>query len=388
MSFRRILSGKNKFPVFEAVFDTRNISMGSSASNQLKISLTTETYTQPLIIKWGDGSESLIYSSSDSALTHTYATSGIYTVKILSKNLFSYLQNNTGDRLKLLEIKNWGMFWLRLNCLYGCENLILNNVSDIPDLSAVSIDSSFRDCKALTVINRFNEWNFNTTASKTLTNFFSGCINLNMPLNLSFTVPVSIYGFLMNCSSFNRSVNISFSSVTDLTSLFSGCSNFNSPITLTGTSNVTTTANMFLGCTKFNQPINGFTTNSLIIATLMFAEATAFNQNITGWNMSNASGINAMFRNALAFNQDIGIWNFNKNAFFNTSFMQGKTASTLNPQYLANLYIKMAANLIGTGRTQTNKNFGAGSAKYHSSGASARAALVADGWTITDGGMI
>ena len=43
--------------------------------------------------------------------------------------------------------------------------------------------------------------------------------------------------------------------------------------------------------------------------------------------------------------------------------------------------------MIGSGRTST-KALGMGTIKYTIAGANARAALVADGWTITDGGII
>ena len=50
--------------------------------------------------------------------------------------------------------------------------------------------------------------------------------------------------------------------------------------------------------------------------------------------------------------------------------------------------LKQMISIIGTGRTQTNKNITMGTIKYTSAGASAGASLVADAWNIADGGLI
>lgn len=118
-----------------------------------------------------------------------------------------------------------------------------------------------------------------------------------------------------------------------------------------------------------------------------FNNCSQFNQDISGIDFSGVTNMTGMLANNPLFNQDISNINFNKNVILQ-NLLGGKTAATYNAQYLANLYVKMAATFIGTGRTQTNKNFSAGSAKYHSSGSSARTALVADGWTLTDGGVL
>ena len=94
----------------------------------------------------------------------------------------------------------------------------------------------------------------------------------------------------------------------------------------------------------------------------------------------------SMFRNATAFNQDISNWNFNVNVSL-TNIMAGKTSANYNASYYDNLLIKLANIMIGSGRTSV-KSLGMGSIKYTSAGASARQALIDDGWTIVDGGVL
>lgn len=133
--------------------------------------------------------------------------------------------------------------------------------------------------------------------------------------------------------------------------------------------------------------INNWDTSNIIVTNLMFYLATKFNSDLSNWDVSNVLDMAGMFWSASAFNQDISMWNFNKNVLLN-SFMQGKSSANYNATYYANLLIKWASVFIGTGRTQTNKVIHMGSIKYTSAGASARAALITDGWTITDGGLI
>lgn len=107
---------------------------------------------------------------------------------------------------------------------------------------------------------------------------------------------------------------------------------------------------------------------------------------IEKWDVSSVIRMNSTFQNA-SLNQDISAWNFNVNVQLD-NFMAGKAPANYNAAYYDNLLNKWANTFIGKGRTQTNKKIGMGTIKYTSAGASARAALVADGWTITDGGQI
>lgn len=118
--------------------------------------------------------------------------------------------------------------------------------------------------------------------------------------------------------------------------------------------------------------------------TIMFRSAVNFNQDISMWNVSNVTSMDGMFRGATNFHQDISAWNFNKDVVLGLFL---NAVVNYPPQYYSNLLMKFQSKFIGTGRTAI-KWLNVGNNKYNASGASARAALVADGWDITDGGMI
>ena len=159
---RRILHGSNKVPVFEAVFDTRNLSTGSSASNQVTIPFYS-SWLSNVVVEWGDGTIESFYPSS--SLTHTYSVAGIYTIKI--KGLRYALRfNNSGDRLKLLEIKNWGNLYLVRETFSGCANLTVTNTLGLPFTDNGIISNLFLNCTAITTINNINNWDW-TKATQT-----------------------------------------------------------------------------------------------------------------------------------------------------------------------------------------------------------------------------
>ena len=239
--------------------DTTKTSTGGSDANSIRLPMVNFSG----IVDFGDGTiQSYDYSPSIT-ITHTYATSGIYTIKIRITNgnygQFFYNSGNVVDRLKLIEIVKYGKLYIGSSSFRTCANLRMDNVTG---------QMRLRD---------------NPT-----------------------------YAF--------------------------------------ADSGVTTINNIHL------------------------------------WDMSNVTTMERMFSRALNFNQDISGWNFNKDVDL-LNFMVGKSAASYSPVYYSNLLIKLRNCVVGTGRTQTSKYLTMQNLKYTSAGASARADLVADGWTIVDGGL-
>ncbi|MDY0781026.1 PKD domain-containing protein, partial [Tenacibaculum sp. IB213877] len=106
---------------------------GTSANNQITIPIGFGSFNYN--IDWGDGTTDTNLTNS---ATHTYATPGIYTVKI-SGNFPHIYFNNSGDKGKLLSIEQWGNIqWESMNNSFsGCSNLIIN-ATDAPNLSNVT----------------------------------------------------------------------------------------------------------------------------------------------------------------------------------------------------------------------------------------------------------
>ena len=91
------------------------------------------------MIDFGDGSElKSVKSFDDANLTHTYAASGDYTIKIYGQ--FPWLRINNGvvkDMLK--DVSQWGSNKWQ-SCIvmfFGCSNLAGFSATDKPDLSYV-----------------------------------------------------------------------------------------------------------------------------------------------------------------------------------------------------------------------------------------------------------
>ncbi|WP_353778750.1 BspA family leucine-rich repeat surface protein [Winogradskyella sp. 3972H.M.0a.05] len=106
---------------------------GPSGDNQITIP-TNNSATYSYAVDWGDGN---IQTNITGDVTHTYASSGTYTVKIKGEFPQLYFANS-GDLQKILSVEEWGSnAWASMNQAFrGCTNLVIN-ATDTPDLSNV-----------------------------------------------------------------------------------------------------------------------------------------------------------------------------------------------------------------------------------------------------------
>ena len=277
-------------------------------------------------IDWGDSSTSTnIYANR----THTYVGAGTYTISITGVTTgFNF--NNTGSKLNIRTITNWGT--LRLgnngNYFHGCTNLTLTTVVGTLDLTGTTnMSIMFASCTSLTTINGINSWS--TGSVTNMSNMFNSCTNFNQPLSFDTAA------------------------VANMSSMFYGCTNFNQALTF-NTAAVTNMQSMFQGCTNFNQALT-FNTAAVTNMQGMFAAANAFQQNIGSWNVANVT-------------------NF-------SSFMAAKTPATFSTANLDAIY-------NGWVTVQSSRTITFGTAKYSVAGVAGRAYLTGTKlWTITDGGL-
>lgn len=148
---------------------------GTSASDQFTIPTSGAGYNYD--VDWGDGTTD---TGLTGTITHTFAGgAGTYTVKI-SGDFPAIYFNNGGDRLKLLEIQNWGnIAWnvtARTNGSFrdsfeGCSNLEIT-ATDSPDLSAVTtMYQMLALCTSMAGNASINNWNTSNV------NNFLGCFS-------------------------------------------------------------------------------------------------------------------------------------------------------------------------------------------------------------------
>ena len=266
-------------------------------------------------IDWGDGNTDV---NSYANRTHTYDDPGDYTVTITG-DLVKWKFNNTGDKLKIIEIIHWGQFddGSSTNAFYGCSNLVLTSVTDIPNNLSPNLTGFFRNCTSITTINHLNSWN---VIDVVLFNYtFRGCSNFDQDLgNWDMSGALIIWGMFLECFIFNNGGSDSIrywdvSNVTNMNSVFNGCYLFNQPIGDWVTTSMTSAAGTFGSCYNFDQDLGNWNMSNVQRIDSMFFSSTSFNNggspSISGWTFSNSlTNIDQTFQNALLFNQPINNW--------------------------------------------------------------------------------
>lgn len=158
---------------FNFTAKTNNTSAGSSTATQFKLPLTTSTSLN-IVVDWGDTTTSTITSHLAAAVTHTYASAGTYSISITG-TLPGWRFANTGDRLKILNISNYGVLNITNNSIFrGCTNLI-SNATDAPTITTIDLSFTFRSCT------NFNGaiGNWNTSTVTDMNEMFNGATAFN-----------------------------------------------------------------------------------------------------------------------------------------------------------------------------------------------------------------
>ena len=312
---------------FVFTIDTENTSSGSSLNTQFMMPLVSGG-SYNAVVNWGDGSSDTITSYNQQEVTHTYTSAGQYEISI-EGTLQGWQFNNAGDRLKMLDVKQWGVLDLSTSAaFYGCTNLDAS-ATDAPTVSSLTFYRMFRDC----------------------TNF-NGAIG-----------------------------NWDITTVINMRDCFYSATTFNKPLNNWNVSSVTTLQSAFQNCSSFDQDLNSWDTSNVGTMYGLFLSARQFNGDIYSWDTTNVENMSFMFYNCKLFDQSLAAWSIANVSNF-TNFMTNATGlSTTN--YDATL-IAWSAGVVDTG---ININFGG--SQYSSTGAPARQSLIDDdGWTITDGGPV
>jgi len=311
---------------FVFTIDTENTSSGSSLNTQFMMPLVSGG-SYNAVVNWGDGSSDTITSYNQQEVTHTYSSAGQYEISI-EGTLQGWQFNNAGDRLKMLDVKQWGVLDLSTNAaFYGCTNLDAS-ATDAPTISTDSFYRIFREC----------------------TNFNGAISNWNV------------------------------STVTTLQESFYACSTFNNSINSWDVSNVFSMVSCFFNCTSFDQDLNSWDTTSIQYMQFGFYNCSQFNGDIYSWDTSTAENMSFMLYNCDLFDQSLAAWNIESVTNF-TSFMQNASGlSTTN--YDATL-ISWAAQSVSQ-----NESINFGGSQFTESAYASRFSLIDDdGWTIVDGGI-
>ena len=260
---------------FVTTWDTTLPGTSATDTIELIVNAGSDDYT----IFWGDGTST---TGASGNVSHTYATSGSYTVAIVG-DFAGFAFDNGGDVDKLTSIEQWGnvAFEDWSNGFNGADSLTYN-ASDAPDLTGVtSLAEMFKDT---TFNGDISGWD--TSSITDMDAMFEGATSFNQDIGGWDT-----------------------SSVTSMSHMFGGATAFNQDIGSWDTSSVGNMFYMFLRASSFDQAIGGWDTSSVYTMTGMFRSADAFNQDIGNWDTGSVVDMHQMFYSADAFDQDIGTWN-------------------------------------------------------------------------------
>jgi surface protein len=324
---------------FVSMWDTRNTSTGSSLNTQIRLPLfSTGTYN--FTVNWGDGTSDVITVWNQAQTTHTYSSPGRYTV-IVTGTLQGWRFNNTGDRLKLLEIRQWGTGFRLGNTnghFYGCSNLVLLGVRDVLNLTGVtSFESIFRNCNNLTSIGNSRRWDTSNITNMSFAFDMAGAAGIfNSDISTWDTSKVTTFrATFQSQPEFNSDISTKEVTVDGRTYIAWDTLNVTEFHFMLNAGNTSVRNNG-----KFNQPIGNWNTSKATNMTVMFQNQFEFNQDIstkvvtvggktyTAWDTLNVTNMTAMFSGFNSnlplktgtFNQPIGNWNTSKVTTMNAMF--------------------------------------------------------------------
>jgi len=414
--------------------DTTLTETGSSNANTIILPIVVSGIDSTLLINWGDGSSDT-YLPSSPFPSHIYSEAGIKNIIITPdganfKGTIQYGSQSSRDKLKILDISQWGFSWEFSSCagsFFGCANLDITATDKVYFVGSCS--TMFYNCTSLT-----NVGDADTSQVTSMPDMFRGASSFNQDIGSWDTSSVTnMANLFLSAHAFNQDIGSwDVSNVTTMSYMFYSADAFNQDIGSWNTSSVTNMGNMFEFASSFNQDIGSWNTSSVSNMSFMFNGASSFNQDIGSWDTSSVLTIGGMFREAIAFNQDISGWDtssvtnmsgtFKSAASFNqplnswdtssvtitsgmfqsaTSFDQPlnswdvSTITNMNNMFY-DITLSTAnydALLIGweAQNVQNNVSFNGGLSKYTlgSAAAAARQRLIDDhNWSITDGGGI
>jgi hypothetical protein len=355
-------------PIFkEFIFTVKTDNAGTSGTNQFTLPTTGSGFN--CIVDWGDGTSDA-YTGTMGSPTHTYTSVGTYEIKI--SGVFPRIFfNNAGDRRKIIEIKNLGVYaggsTLQTSAFFGCNNLIIDSatlgffgnvtsfqsswqfcssLTSFPLLdtsSGTSFNSAWRSCTSLTSFPLLN-----VSSGTRFDNAWNGCTSLTSFPLLDVSSGTGFGGTWRDCTSLTSFPLLDVSSGTDFSNAWNNCSSLTS-FPLLDVSSGTGFASTWRNC------------NSLTSFPLL--------------NVSSATNFSDAWRNCTS------LTTFPSNMFDTvtaTNFTNAFLSTALNQTSIDNILVSInTANTSGGTFNQSG-----GSAPSVATGRPAIDALRSRGWTV------
>ena len=203
------------------IFTVKTDNAGTSASNQFTIPTSTTGITQAFLydIETSDGQT---ITGVTGNTTITFPSSGEYEVRISGSFPYMFF-NSGGDKAKLLDIKNFGIYALgstsQDNAFKGCNNMVISAADSGNFGNVTSFSSTWYLCSSLT--------SFPLLDTSSVTNFdnaWNGCSSLTSFPLLDTSSGTSFFAAWGSCSSLTSFPLIETSSGTSFGYAWYNCS--------------------------------------------------------------------------------------------------------------------------------------------------------------------
>jgi len=182
--------------------------------------------TYNFTVEWGDGNTDEIKAYNQAEVTHVYASTGAYEVKI-GGIINGFRFNDGGDKAKITDISQWGDLLIGNSgsYFYGCSSLNVS-ATDVLDTSSVTtFSNAFYNCSNLTTLDVSN-WDVSNV--ETFAFAFNGCYSLTtLDVSNWNTISVTTFAYLFQNCNHLTTLDVSnwdTSSVTNLSRAFRNCS--------------------------------------------------------------------------------------------------------------------------------------------------------------------
>jgi len=335
---------------------------GDSADDQFTLPLRSAS-TYDFTVDY-DGQQTTHTSGNDLTLTFP---SGAGTYDLTINGTFPALDfYHSGDRLKLVEVKQWGTCckWETMeSAFYDCKNLKVT-ATDVPDLSAVTtMMNMFHNCQAMDAVTVSN-WDVSNVAS--MRQMFYNCLALT---GISGTETWDV------------------GKVTTMYRMFNKCKVLQT-LNLTGwdTSSVLDMGFMFSACNALTgiTGLKDLDVASLKTCRLMFENVNMATVDLSNWNTVSLENIDYMFQSS-SITSIVGLenWDVKKLAGARGVFY-GNPLTTAQYDALLMAYAAQLSNRpddLYTIFEPRNSQYSRDPAVI-----AARDQLIAANWTIKDGG--
>ena len=367
-------------------------------------------------VDWGDNqTDHVVVNTSQ---THVYTIAGIYRIKISGTFPHIYF-NNTGDKLKLISIDNWGKIaWNSFEgAFFGCANMNCTATDSAGTSSVISFENAFRSCSSLVTLD-VSGWDTSSATSFERTfNYCSSLIKLNTGGWDTSSVTTLLYTF-KDCFSLTA-IDVSnwdTSLVTTLYFTFYDCFSLTAiDVSNWDTSKVITFYSTFYNCSSLItiNVSNWDTSSATCLGLTFFSCSSLITLDVSNWDTSLVDSFAQTFDGCSSLiTIDVTSWNTPLTSNFAYTFrgctsLKGSFASLDLDRVINLLYMFQYCDINEEGTTanydatliswaaqvvKPNIVFNAGNSKYSAGGGGTAARAVLTGapnnWTIYDGGEL